>query len=80
MRIDQNSEEVSRVKRVTVDGKALVTALVVTLDTDEGWVDIAIPRILKKLPESGAVELLQDESVDIDIKRLTGTVKVLWHE
>ena len=66
---------------VTVNGK-LVSADIKELNTDEGWVDIFLPKlddsaVVFKEGDEINTEEFQVPVFDYEVKRLTGEVKVV---
>jgi len=80
MHLLANDKKAQQIQRILINGKPVVGAI--EFDDTEGWVDVAIPKITstsfvasddKQINPSKLVP-----SAEWDIKRLNGTIQVIW--
>jgi hypothetical protein len=84
MKLHANQPEAAKILRVLVDGKPVAQA--VSLDTEEGWVDILLPKVVKskEYTTGQAVDITKDNSAETELewetKRLYGKVDVVFNK
>lgn len=94
MHLKTSDPKAAEINHILLDGKRVV--MVVELDTDEGWVDIILPKIDEnkaELIEAGGADKVSDRyfdkegqekvpagSVEWETKRLFGKVEVDFRE
>lgn len=75
MRLKAQSKEAERVAAILLDGK--IVSNVVELDTDEGWVDVAIPSFYDEPVTMETGEVRELATFEWVIKRLFGKVEIV---
>lgn len=73
MRINAQSKAARFVDRVLVNGEPVVTA--VEFDTNEGWVDCAIPKTTIQLAKKSVIE---EPEAQFETKRIIGDITIVW--
>jgi len=74
----EDQETIEKVKDIFVDKKRIVAYI--AFDTEEGWIDIPVPKFEKIQDSITGVNLEAPGFFDIEKKRIYGEVKVVWND
>jgi hypothetical protein len=76
MRLSVNDPQATKVAAVFLNGKRI--AMPVGFDTDEGWVEMAIPQVPSMAQEGSVGDNSEPGEFEYKIVRLSGQVVVQW--